>query len=504
VDGAARRPVVAVVGAVMIVAPSTPSRVEDARLRQLFGDGTIHFMGIGGAGMSALAEAIARRGGRVTGCDAAPGIAAEPLSRLGIPVHEAHDPAHLEGVSTLIVTAAVPADHPEIVEARRRGIPVVKRASALGAWVSEGVVIAIGGTHGKTTTTAMATEILARAGMDPTGFVGGWVPAWKGHLRAGRDDLFVVEADEYDRSFHHLRPSVALVTNMEPDHLDIYGDFAGVRDGFRTFLDQVRPDGTVLVCADDPGASALVAGVRLETRTYGVAPGSQLRGVEAERAGAGTRFRILEDGMDRGRVQLGVPGMHNLKNALGAVAAARSVGVEWSAVRAALEAFEGVARRFQRLGDADGVLVIDDYAHHPTELVAAIAAARAAHPDRRLVAVFQPHLFTRTRDFAGEFGRVLATADAVWITEVYPAREEPIPGVDAAYLARRVVSAALRAGGPPPEVRVHAEVATLAEALAAELGAGDLCLTLGAGSIDRVGPELVRRLEARDGEGADA
>ncbi len=480
----------------MVAAPVSPA--EDLRIRERLASGTVHFMGISGAGMSALAEAMVRQGGRVTGCDWAPGPAAEPLVRLGVRVHPSHDPAHLEGVGTLIVTPAVPGDHPEVAEAGRLEIPVIKRARALGAWVSGGSVVAVAGTHGKTTTTTMVTQILARSGMDPTGFVGGWVPAWNGHLRAGRDDLFVVEADEYDRSFHHLRPTLAVVTNVEADHLDVYGDVRGVREGFRTFLEGVRADGTVVACADDPGASALLAGTGLDARTFGFSAGSQVWGIELESTPSGSRFRVLEDGLDLGRVELRVPGLHNARNALGAATAARVLGVEWSRVRAALGDFQGVARRFQTLGERADVVVVDDYAHHPTELVAALQTARDSHPDRRLVAVFQPHLYTRTRDFGHEFGRVLATADAVWIAEVYPSREEPIPGVDGAYIKRQVDAAVMGGMGKAGEVRVHRDLATLPEALAAALRPGDLCLTLGAGTIERVGPALLQRLQARE------
>ena len=466
-------------------------------LRDLLSSGTLHFMGIGGAGMCALAEAIVRQGGRVTGCDLAPGDSVKPLERLGVRVWPEHDPDHVERVVALVVSSAIPPDHPEVSAAAGAGIPVWKRAHALGEWVNKGRVVAVAGTHGKTTTTAMATEILVRSGWDPTGFVGGWVPAWEGHLRPGTNDLFVVEADEYDRSFHHLKPSVAVITNMDADHLDIYGDLGGVREGFRKFLEGVRDDGTVLVCADDPGSASLLPWLSVGARSFGFSAGSQLRGLDFASEGAESHFRVVEDGVDRGLVRLQVAGRHNALNALAAAAAARALGVEWPAIRSSLGEFVGVVRRFQFLGEEGGVSVVDDYAHHPSEIEAALTAAREAHPGSRLVAVFQPHLYTRTRDFAKGFGRALAGADAVWITEIYPAREPAIPGVDGALVAREVEGAVDREGHRAREVRFHGELGSLPAELAQELRPGDLCLTLGAGSIERVGAEVLQALRTR-------
>jgi UDP-N-acetylmuramate--alanine ligase len=461
------------------------------RLRELVAAGPVHFMGAGGAGMCALAEAVARSGGQVTACDRSPGAAVSALGMLGVEVRSGHDPSHVEGVVAVIVTAAVPASHPELRRARELGIPVLKRAEALGQWVGKGRVGAVAGTHGKTTTTALLTSMLEAAGLDPTGFVGGRVPSWKSHLRAGRDDLFVVEADEYDRSFHHLHPDVTVVTNVEADHLDIFGDLAGVQEAFARYLEGMRPEGHVWACADDAGAASLLAGLprRVHGHGYGFAPGAELRGEDPRTDARGMSVRVREGGMDRGRMHLAVAGMHNLSNALGAAAAARSLGAEWDAIHEGARRFRGVHRRFERLGSAAGIEVVDDYAHHPTEVEAAIAAARAASPAARLVAVFQPHLFTRTRDFHRAFGRALAAADVVWLADIYPAREEPLPGIDAGLVAR----AAREAGAS--EVHLHGSLDTLPHALARELRKGDLCLTMGAGSIERVGPALLAALD---------
>ncbi len=464
----------------------------DVDLRALAAKGPVHFMGAGGAGMCALAELLLRHGGRVSGCDLKESRALSDLERMGAAVHLGHAASHVEDASALVVTSAVPVDHPELLRAIERGIPVLKRAQALGAWVNQARVVAIAGTHGKTTTTAMATEILAAAGLEPTGLVGGRVSAWGGNLRFGGGELYVVEADEYDRSFHTLTPDVAVVTNLEADHLDIYGDLDGVRAGFRRFLQGVRGGGRVAVCADDTGASALLAGIARGGYTYGLSAGSRLRAVDVALGQDATECRVVEDGTDRGRLRLAARGRHNLRNALGAAAAARAVGAGWDAIRSALEGFGGVGRRFERLGDVDGVRVVDDYAHHPTEIAATLEAARASFPGARLVVAFQPHLFSRTRDFHRAFGDAVAAADVAWITDVFPAREAPIPGVTGA-----LVADAARAAGAP-EVHYHAAgIDELPAALAPTLRDGDVLLTLGAGSVERVGGAVLRLLEER-------
>jgi UDP-N-acetylmuramate--alanine ligase len=464
---------------------------ERIDLRALATGRPVHFMGMGGAGMCALAELLLRSGGRVSGCDVKDGEAMRSLERLGASVHVGHAAAHVSDASALVITAAVPADHPEVVAAREARIPVVKRAQALGDWVSSGTLVAVAGTHGKTTTTAMATEILATAGLDPTGLVGGRVPGWESNLRFGSEELFVVEADEYDRSFLTLQPDVAVITNVEADHLDIFGDFAGVRAAFADFAARTRGGGRVVVCADDHGASSLLAGLSAFGYTYGTTAGSMLRGTSVTVDALVTSCEVYEEGLHVGTLQLRVGGRHNLLNALAAAAAARALDAEWADILRALGAFTGVGRRFERLGESEGCVVVDDYAHHPTEIRATLSAARARFPEARLVAAFQPHLFSRTQDFAGEFGSALALADATWVTDVFPAREAPIPGVT----GELIVEAARAAGAS--DVHYHADVATLADALAPTLSAGDLLVTLGAGSIETVGRAVLRRLGER-------
>jgi UDP-N-acetylmuramate--alanine ligase len=454
----------------------------------------VHFVGIAGAGMSALAELFVRRGATVTGCDAQAG-AADDLRRLGISVREGHDAAHVHGARALVVTSAMPKEHPELAAARAAGVPVIRRAEALAEAVAGGATVGIAGTHGKTTTTVLTTEALAAAGLDPTGIVGGRVGAWGGNLKFGGVERFVVEADEYDRSFLALSPTVAVITNVEADHLDIYADLADITATFAEFAGRAR---FIVACADDAGANALPFPASAEVVRYGVATGEGAhpdgqpdarllaRNVRVE-ADERTWFDVGYDGEPLGALALRVPGLHNVRNALAAIGVGLLLGATLEAMRPGLEAFGGVERRFQRLGAVNGVDVVDDYAHHPTEIEATLAAARAQFPGRRLVAAFQPHLYSRTRDFADAFGRALARADATFLTEIYPAREQPIPGVSAALIA----DAADAAGRPPTWRGTRAD---LAEALAAAVRPGDVVLTIGAGDVTRTGPELLARL----------
>lgn len=460
-------------------------------LRDLAARGPVHFVGIAGAGMSALAELVLRSGGRVTGCDTNPGAAGAVLRSLGADIETGHDPRHIVDAIAVVMTAAVPADHPELVAARTRGIPVLKRAQALGGIVNRGTLVAIAGTHGKTTTTAMATAILVEAGLDPTAFVGGTVEAWGSGLRAGVESLFVVEADEYDRSFFALHPTVAVITSVEPDHLDVYGTAAAVEDAFAEFVSLVPAAGRVIGCADDAGAARILRRHTGQTFGYGTTEAADLRAVDLTLDGHSTGFTVRENGEDLGRIRLGVPGLHNVRNALGALAAARFAGAAFDAAQRAFESFRGVARRLQELGGAAGTIVIDDYAHHPTEIEASLAAVRAVYPETRLVAAFQPHLYTRTRDFAAAFGTALAHADEVWVTDVYPAREAPIPGVDGELVAQAARDAGASAVHYVPAVE------DLADAMASAAVPGSVCVLMGAGNINRAAHELLERLSGR-------
>jgi UDP-N-acetylmuramate--alanine ligase len=446
----------------------------------------IHFVGIAGAGMSALAELFTLRGVVVTGCDAHPENAADLIAR-GIAVQSGHSVAHAESARALVVTSAVPKEHPELARARELGLPVVRRAEALGEATLGSTLVGVAGTHGKSTTTVMATEALAAAGQDPTGYVGARVASWGGNLRAGRPDRFVVEADEYDRSFLALSPTVAVVTNLEADHLDIYAD---LDDLVRTFARYVRGARYVVLCADDDGANRLPTPTTAEVIRYGIgSPDARLRAVDLGRSGLGTTFTVVYDGETLGEVSIAVPGEHNVRNALGALAAGIALGATVPAMAPGLAAFRGVERRFQLLGEVNGALIVDDYAHHPTEVRATMEAARGAAPERRLVVAFQPHLFSRTRDFVREFAEALAPADAVYLADIYAAREQPMDGVTS-----QLISDVMAESGRPPVWM--GPCAELGAALADGARPGDLIITMGAGDVTRVGHRLLATLGA--------
>jgi UDP-N-acetylmuramate--alanine ligase len=449
----------------------------------------VHFIGIAGAGMSALAELLARRGVRIQGTDANP-AGAPDLARVGIAV-AAHDPTLVAGARAVVYSSAIAASHPEMHAARAAGIPLVRRAEALADAISGGTLVGIAGTHGKTTTTVMTTEALTAAGREPTGVVGGRVERWAGNLRLG-GDTYVVEADEYDRSFLALDPAVAVVLNVEADHLDIYRD---LDDILRTFEQYVAPARVVVRCADDEGAMALRLASRHEVMAYSAtAPGTAPSAHAADArlvAGQlvldamGSRFHVRFDGDELGPVQLSVPGLHNVRNALAALGAGLALGCTVAQMAPGLAAFRGVERRFQRLGAAQGVDVVDDYAHHPTEVRATIAAARHAFPGRRLVLAFQPHLYSRTRDLQVDFADALGAADVLLLCDIYGARETPEPGVTAALIGDRITTGVLHWTGPRADV---------AAALRAVVREGDVVITMGAGDITRTGPELLDAL----------
>jgi len=434
--------------------------------------------------MSALALLAKRRGVPVSGCDNDTSGAAD-LEALGVPVWSGHDPAHLDQARAVVVTAAVPADHPELARARDRGLPVVRRADALGEVVGGATVVAVAGTHGKTTTTAMVTQALAAAGRDPTGLAGGRIASWGGNARIGGLTLYVVEADEFDQAFLALAPTVAVINNVEADHLECYG--GSLEELERAFVRFAHGAERVIVGSDDPGAARVAAQLRVPVWRVGTAVDADARICDVELAVEGSRARIELPGRRAVVLRLRVPGLHNVRNAAAALAVVRSVDADLDLAAAALAEFSGAARRFERVGDAGGILVIDDYAHHPSEVRATLAAARQAFPGRRLIAVFQPHLYSRTQLHGEGLGRELAAADVVFVAPVYAAREQPLPGVTA-----EIVAAGARRAGSRPEV--VEERAALAGRVARALRPGDVVFTLGAGDVTRVGPELLTLL----------
>jgi UDP-N-acetylmuramate--alanine ligase len=436
--------------------------------------------------MSGLALIACRRGVAVTGCDADPSGAAD-LAALGVPIATGHSPAHVDNVRAVVHTAAVSAEHPELSRARALGLPVVPRKLALAELVAGRTVVAVSGTHGKTTTTVMTTEALAAAGQDPTGIAGGRVGSWGGNARIAGDALFVVEADEYDQAFLTLHPTVAVVNNVEPDHLECYGSLDALEDAFVEFASRAE---LVVVGADDEGARRVAARLGSRAKTFGLAKDADIRIENLSQTPGETAADVVLPGVGVARLRLGMPGLHNLRNAAGALVAALHIAP--GKVEQALDAlrrFRGVGRRFERLGEFKGVEIVDDYAHHPSELAATLAAARQAFPSRRLVAVFQPHLFSRTAAHGTAMGEALAEADVVVVTEVYAAREEPIPGVS----GRQVAEAAERAGA---DTIFEADRLAVGRRVLALLRPGDVVLTLGAGDITRVGRELVQWLQA--------
>jgi UDP-N-acetylmuramate--alanine ligase len=447
----------------------------------------IHFVGIGGAGMSALALVARRRGVAVSGCDPDPSGAAD-VAALGARVFTGHDPTHVDGARGLIVTAAVASDHPELARAREAGLPVVPRKQALADLVRAGRVVALAGTHGKSTTTVMTTEALTAAGLNPTGLAGGRVESWGGNAKLGGDELFVVEADEYDQAFLALRPSVAVVNNVEADHLECYGSVTALEEAFAEFAS--RAD-RVLIGADDPGAQRVarrLGGSAARCWTFGFTD-ADLTLSEVEQRPDGSQATLtLPDGRPVS-LRLQVPGVHNLRNAAGALGTVLALGGAIEPALEALAAYRGLGRRFERLGEVRGIGFVDDYAHHPSELVATLAAARQAFPGRRLVAVFQPHLFSRTAEHGVAMGRALHGADIAIVTEIYAAREQPLPGVTARTVAEAAEGAGTRVIFEPDKTRLGERILEVARS-------GDVVITLGAGDVTRVGRDLVQWLRA--------
>ena len=453
--------------------PVQPTRVPER----------VHLIGIGGAGMSAIARILAQRGHVVTGSDLHEGRAVVALRALGVGIGIGHAADHVGDAEVVVVSTAVPETNPEVVAARARGIPVVARASMLAGILADDRSVLVAGTHGKTTTTSMVVVALHAAGIDPTFAIGGELNEAGTNAHAGSDDVAVAEADESDRSFLAYAPDVAIVTNVELDHPEVYDDLEDVLDAFVAFLSRRRPGGHAVICVDDPGARELIGRIDGPIVTYGRAADADVRIVDR---GDGTQVLIAGTAH---RIELAVPGDHNLLNAAAALATAHLLGAPVDAALEGLSRFRGAARRFQHLGEVGGVQVVDDYAHHPTELRATLAAARTLDPIR-VVCVVQPHRYSRTATLGEELGRAAAGADLVVVTEVYGAGEEPVPGVNGLLVARAAEAAGAR-------VRHEPHLASVAEMLADEVRSGDLVLVTGAGDVSQVGPALLARLTGR-------
>jgi len=465
----------------------------------------VHFVGIGGIGMSGIAELLSNLGYAVSGSDLRASEATDRLRGLGVRVAEGHDAAHVGDAEVVVYSSAVRPDNPEIADARRRRIPVIPRAEMLAELMRLRSGIAVAGAHGKTTTTSMVALVLERAGLDPTAVIGGKLSAFGSNARLGRGEYMVVEADESDRSFLRLTPTIAVVTNIDEEHLEAYRDFDDLCQSFLDFVNKVPFYGAVVACLDDPHVRSLVPRMTRRVITYGLdAADADVVGTAVMQAGDTWACRVVPGAGLKDAVglraqpvsplctlRLSVPGRHNLLNALAAVAVGLELGIDAGTVSGALAGFRGADRRFQRLGEAAGVLVIDDYGHHPTEIRAVLDAARAAL-GRRLIVAFQPHRFSRTARLMDRFGPALAGADELVLTDIYAAGEDPIPGVTVEALAEAITV--------PLAGRVHL-ARTIDEVVGAVLllaQPGDAVITLGAGSIGSVGPRVLEALVSRE------
>ncbi len=448
----------------------------------------VHLIGIGGAGMSGIARVLLARGTAVSGSDAKDSLAVAALRALGADVHIGHDAAHVEGATSVVVSTAIRESNPELAAARTQGIAVVKRAEALAALLEGYRAIAVAGTHGKTSTTSMLTVATQHCGVDPSFAIGGDLNEAASNAHHGTGELFVVEADESDGSFLVYRPEVAIVTNVEADHLDHHGTVEAYEQVFRDFVATVT--GVLVLCADDAGALALEAVAQrrgLRVRTYGTSADADLVITDLTRSGAGSAYDAVVDGTLVGRVELPVAGDHQARNSAAALLAGLEVGLPAEKLIEGLAGFRGVRRRMELKGTVGGVRVYDDYAHHPTEVRAQLEAARVVAGGGRVVAVFQPHMYSRTQMFADAFGDALGLADVVVVMDVYGAREDPVPGVTGALVAQAV---------PLSHQHVLFEPSWTAvpPAVAARVHPGDLLITLGAGDVTQIGPEVLRLL----------
>ncbi len=450
----------------------------------------IHFVGIGGAGMSGIAEVLLDYDLEVSGSDLQSTSVTERLASLGATIHLGHDAAQVGDADLVVVSSAVPDENPEILAAEAAGITVVRRAEMLGELMRLKYGIAVAGTHGKTTTTSLIGTVLTEAGLDPTVIVGGRMRVSGTGARHGKSDFLVAEADEFDRSFLRLAPILAVITNIDVEHLDTYSDLDEIVDAFEAFASRVPFFGQVILCLDDPNVQRLLP--RLADRrvvTYGLSPQAELCASDlVNEDGGGTSFAVRHARLgELGRLTIPMPGEHNVCNALAAVATGMALGLEFCAAARGLEDFPGVHRRFERLGFFHGAEVIDDYAHHPTEVTATLRAARQVYPAGQIHAVFQPHLFSRTRDHAEGFGAALLLADSAWITDIYPSREQAIEGVT----SELVLDAARQSGHR--RVEWASDWEAMKERLAGEVRSGDAVITLGAGDIYKFAHGLVEQ-----------
>lgn len=449
----------------------------------------LHFVGIGGIGMSGIAEILLNEGFQVTGSDKALSEVTERLQKLGAKVSEGHDGKNVEpDVDVLVYSSAVLMDNPEIVEAERRKVPVIRRAEMLAEVMRLKYGIGIAGTHGKTTTTSMISLVLMEGGLDPTVIVGGKLSGLGGtNARLGRGEFIVVEADEFDRSFLSITPTIAVLTTLETDHLDCYRDLEDLKGAFVQFASRVPFYGSIVLCLDEPALLDIMPQLRKKKIiTYGLNPQADLQAVDIHHKENTSTFTVLHGGEQRGAIKLNVPGKHNVRNALGAIGVGLELGVNFDRVKRGIEKFSGVYRRWERKGEVNGVTLYDDYAHHPTEAKATLSGAKSGWR-RRIVCVFQPHLYSRTRDFYEDFGKAFFQADVLVVTDVYPAREEPIQGISGELIAH----AAKQFGHK--EVHYVPAKSDIPDYLWKIVKKGDIVITMGAGDIWKYGEEFLKK-----------
>ena len=455
----------------------------------------VHFVGIGGIGMSGIAELLLNLGYDVSGSDAKRSDTTDRLARMGVRMGIGHEAANVGDADVLVVSSAIPATNPEVAHARLRHVPVIPRAEMLAELMRLRFGIAIAGAHGKTTTTSMIALALERAGLDPTAVIGGRLSAFGSNARLGSGDYMVAEADESDRSFLKLSPSIAVITNIDREHMEAYGTFDRLVEAFVDFADRVPFYGAVVACADDAPVAAMLPRLTRRIITYGFSVPADVRGLSPASDGRSARCNVhyairgVPGGSGEGELKIGVPGIHNLQNALAAVAVGLELGVPFGRLAQALAGFTGAERRYEIRGSVRGVTVVDDYGHHPTEIAAVLRAARSGDP-ARIIAVFQPHRYTRTRDLMGEFGPALGLADVVVLTDIYAAGETPIPGATVNALAEAMRTHVRDLQVVPLLADVPAHVSALVRE-------GDLVLTLGAGSIGGTGDRILGELERK-------
>jgi len=450
----------------------------------------IHLIGIGGAGMNGIAEILLNLGFAITGSDVRSTSVTDHLVSLGARIFIGHSPDNVASCDVVVYSSAIKENNPEIQAARERKIPVIKRPEMLAELMRMKYGICIAGTHGKTTTTSMVGQVLTKGEIDPTIIVGGRVTDFGGGAKIGQSHYLVLEADEYDRTFLKLTPGIAVVTNIDLEHLDCYQNMDDIKSAFVQFVNKVPFYGSVILCIDNIGVQSIIPDIERKIITYGISSQAEIRAEDIVFNGMKTKFNVITFEQEMGSVVLNVPGYYNVRNALAAITIAVEMGLNFDSISSALAEFTPVERRFQMLGEESGIMIVDDYAHHPTEIIASLEGIRAGF-DKRIVAVFQPHLYSRTRDFYEDFGRAFMETDVLFVTDIYPSRETPIEGITG-----KLVSEAAHAAGHRNTAYIE-DRKKLIESVESCVKDGDMVITFGAGDVNKIGYELLNILRKR-------